>query len=140
MDLQLQKLAWTIHMVRQIIGADAHVDPAELAFLHDTFPAELLAECGFRADDGEPTARYLEARDTSQLELPDRLTIGEKLQLLEVLVDAAAADGVLQAEEADALHAGALMLGLDDRAWSEHLAQLIASGRITRDDCGVDPV
>jgi uncharacterized tellurite resistance protein B-like protein len=136
MDLQHQKLAWTLHMVRQIIGADAHVDPTELEFLRDRFPVELLTDCGF-GDPNDPSTRYLEARDTAQVELADRLPLGEKLQLLEILVDAAAADGVLQAEEADALHAAAHMLGVDDSAWREHLEQLLASGSITRDDCGV---
>ena len=81
MDLQLQKLAFATHMVRQIIGADAFVAPEELAYLHRTFPPDLLREAGFVDGDGAFTPRFTEARDTAVLELADRLTLGEKLAM-----------------------------------------------------------
>ncbi len=137
MDLQLQKLAFTTHMVQQVIRADARVDPTELEFMHHTFPNQLLQRCGFVGDDGEMTPRYVEARDSALLELPDRLTQGEKLALIEVLVEASAADGEIGAEEVDVLHAAARMLHLADGAWADHLQALVDSGRVRRDACGI---
>lgn len=136
-DLTRLKLAFTLHMVEQIFGADAEVVASERAFLHDTFPPDLLATCGFRDASGQPTAAYEEARDSALFELPDRLTPGEKMQVLEVLVDATAADGVLNAEETLALAHAATLLGLPDVAWQEHMQELEAAGRVRRDGCAV---
>ena len=135
--LEALQLAFAYHMVEQIIGSDEDLDPTELRYLDEVFPPSLMREHGFVDPDGYTTAAFEEARDVALLELPARLTPGEKLALVEILVGAAAADGVLAAEEVDVLHGAARMLGLDDRAWGEHLQGLIASGRVHRDDAGV---
>jgi uncharacterized tellurite resistance protein B-like protein len=136
-ELKFLQLAFTYHMVEQIIGSDEDLDPHELRYLDQVFPPALMREHGLLDAHGHHTPAFDEARNLALLELPSRLTRGEKLALIEVLVGAAAADGVLAAEEVDALHGAARMLGLDDQAWAEHLQQLIASGRVQRDDAGV---
>lgn len=132
-DLQRLQLAFAYHMIEQVIGSDADLHGEEVAYLSDVFPRELLARLHFLDEAGSRTAAFDEARDLALVELPERLTAGEKLGLVELLVGAAAADGVLTAEEVDALSAAARMLGLDDAAWSEHLDGLLGGGRIRRE-------
>ena len=67
---------------------------------------------------------------------PSSLDEVQKLQVMEVLVGAAAADGLLAAEESTALAHAARLLGVPDADWSSHLDQLIASGLLRRDDAG----
>lgn len=138
MDTEVLKLAFAYHMILQALGADAEFDPREQAWVERTFPRALLAGHGLLDASNRPTARFEEARDVALLELPDRLTGGEKLALLEVLVEACCADGVLAAEEADVLAAAAAMLGVRDDAWMAQLQEQLASGRLRRDGAGED--
>jgi hypothetical protein len=135
-DIRLLQLAFTIHMAEQILGSDLDVVDEEAAWLHATFPPEMLRQTGLLGVDGHRTAAYEEARDVALLELPDALSEGEKLAVMEVLVGAAAADGLLAAEEANALAHAARLLGVGDREWASHLEQLIAAGQLRRDDAG----
>lgn len=131
-DLQRLQLAFAYHMIEQVIGSDAALDGEEAAYLAEVFPLELLARLGFVDGSGARTAAFDEARDLALVELPDRLTLGEKLGLVELLVGAAAADGLLTAQEVDALSAAARMLGVGDAAWAEHLDGLLRGGGVVR--------
>lgn len=133
---QLQ-LAFAYHVVLELIRADANVDGTELAFLEDRFPRHDLRACGLVDADGALVEQFAEVVQTALCELPERLTVGEKLALVEIVAGASAADGLLVPEEADALAAVARMLGVDDRQWLEHLEGLIAAGRLRRDDAGI---
>ena len=132
-DLQRLQLAFAYHMIEQVIGSDADLDGEEGAYLSEVFPRELLARLGFVDATGARTESFDEARDEALVELPERLTVGEKLGLVELLVGAAAADGLLTAQEVDAVSAAARMLGVGDAAWSEHLDGLLSGGGIRRD-------
>ena len=132
-DLQRLQLAFAYHMIEQVIGSDADLHGEEVAYLSDVFPRELLARLDFVDEAGTRTAAFDEARDLALVELPERLTLGEKLGLIELLVGACAADGLLTAQEVDALSATARMLGVGDAAWSEHLDELLEGGGIRRD-------
>lgn len=138
MDTEVLKLAFAYHMILQAIGSDAQVDADELEWLKRTFPPELMSRHGLLDASGRPTATFEEARDLALVELPERLTPGEKLVLVELLVEACAADGVLAAEEVDVLAAAASMLGLQDDAWMTQLQEQLASGRLRRDGAGID--
>lgn len=133
---QLQ-LAFAYHRVVELIGVDHQVDDAELAFLDATFPRDELRACGLLDGDGATTPRFADAVQTALTELPQLLTLGEKLALVELVAGASAADGVLVPEEADALAAVARTLGVDDAQWLGHLEALIATGRLRRDESGV---
>ena len=133
-DLQRLQLAFAYHMIEQVIGSDADLDGEETAYLSEVFPPELLTRLGFLDGTGERTSDFDEARDLALVELPERLTLGEKLGLIELLVGAAAADGLLTAQEVDALSATARMLGVSDAAWAEHLDSLFTVGGIRRED------
>ena len=136
-NIDLLQLAFAYAATLHVIGSDAVEDPSEVAWLHERFPPELLRNSGFVDGSGRFTAAYLSALEQARRELPSRLTEGQKLAMMEALVQAAASDGVLAAEEADQLAQFALQLGLPDHAWQSHLGDLIASGRIRRDDAGI---
>lgn len=138
-DLDHLQLAFAYHAVSELLRADAHVAPPELAFLAARFPGERMAEAGFVDAAGRLTHAFEEARDLALVELPDRLPEARKLELIELIADASAADGVLAPEEADALSALARILGVEDRRWIEHLEALIEAGRLRRDATGVHP-
>lgn len=135
-DTRKLQLAFTLHMAQQILGSDLDVVDSEAAWLHATFPQQMLHDTGFLDNEGRPTAAFEEARDVALLELPVSLDEVQKLQVMEVLVGAAAADGLLAAEESTALAHAARLLGVPDADWSSHLDQLIASGLLRRDDAG----
>ena len=87
-DLRLLQLAFTIHMAEQILGSDLDIVDSEAAWLHATFPPELLRQTGFVDDDGKRTERYTEARDRAVVELPHALHEVDKLAVMELLVGA----------------------------------------------------
>jgi hypothetical protein len=132
--VELQKLAFTWHMAREIVVADSETRDAELAWLDARCPPALLREVGF-LDDAGPTELFVDALGRAVVELPDRLTPGEKLALLEGLVDVTAADGVLAAEEMDALAAAARMLGVEEAAWTGLVEEALAAGQLQTDEC-----
>jgi hypothetical protein len=131
-DLQRLQLAFAYHMIEQVIGSDAELDAEELTYLAEVFPPDLLIRLEFLDGAGARTAAFDEARDLALVELPERLTLGEKLALVELLVGAAASDGVLTAQEVDALSAAARMLAVPDVAWEGHLDALLSAGGIRR--------
>jgi len=118
------KLAFSYHALEQIIGADGVLEPEEIAFLKGTFSDELMTEAGFFDAAGSRTPRYEQALEEALLELPDRLTLGEKLCLVELFVEATVADGVFRPVESQVLQQAAMTLGVTTDEWSMHLAQM----------------
>jgi uncharacterized tellurite resistance protein B-like protein len=118
------KLAFSYHALEQIIAADGVLEPGEIAFLQATFSDELMREAGYFDANGERLPRYAAALEEALVELPDRLTLGEKLCLIEIFAEATVADGVLKAVEADVLSAAAEMLGVTTDEWTAHLSQM----------------
>ena len=136
-NLDVLQLAFAYHTIQRIIGSDAQIDEVELSFLHGEFPPDLLRTTGFIDPSGRLTPVFLDARDEALRDLPSRLTQGQKLALLDLLIGAAASDGVLAAEEADVLFDVARSLSVEGDGWRRRLDQLLDSGRIRRDDAGV---
>jgi len=130
--LRLQ-LAFTLHMADQIVSADADLADAERAWLHERFPPEMLAATGFLDDEGRLGQAYEEARDEALVTLPQELPTSGKWQIMEDLVHAAAADGILAPAEADALGHAAAILGVADADWAQHIEQLFAAGTLRRE-------
>ncbi len=133
-DLLPLQLAFTLHMADQILGADAEIADSERSWLHDRFPPEMLVATGFLDDHGNLTAAYEEARDEALVTLPEELPASGKWQIMEDLVHAAAADGVLAATEADALGHAAQLLGVSDADWAQHIEELFAAGTLKREE------
>jgi hypothetical protein len=135
-DVRRLQVAFTYHLLLEVVGSDGHVDGAELDYLEQVFPIDGLRGFGFVDGAGRLTPAFEEARDLALIELPERLTLGEKLGIVEIVAEASAADGVLTAEEADTLAAVARMLAIPDRAWRDHLDGMLRSGRLRRDGTG----
>ena len=129
-ELQLLQLAFVYHLVNQLIGIDDHIDVRELDFLERTFPRDLMEECNFLDAEGHFTQAFEEARDLALLALPEHLTVGERLALMEVLIDASASDGVLEPEEAQILNTAAVLLHIEAEAWTDHLDRLLEFGTL----------
>lgn len=123
-DTEALKLAFSYHALEQIIAADGVLEPEEAAFLEQTFPRALMLESGFIDDVGGKTPLYADALDEALIELPDRLTLGEKLCIVELFVDATIADGVFRHSESEVLQQAAIMLGVTTDEWSQHLGQM----------------
>jgi uncharacterized tellurite resistance protein B-like protein len=137
-DLDRLQLAFAYRAVLDLVGADARIAGSELAFVAERFPLADLRAANFVDAEGVLTPEIERARRQAVAELPRLLTFAQKLALVELVADASAADGVLAPEEADALSRVARILGLEDRAWLEHLDRLIAAGRLHRDATGVE--
>ena len=134
MDLQRLMLAFTLHMVREVLGADAVFTPEEIRFLHENFPEDLLVDCGFLSDSGHTTDAFEADRNLALVELPDMLTLDEKLTLIELLLRASAADTILQQEEQQVLYDAADALGVSRVVLDEQITQWLLAGRITMDE------
>lgn len=134
--LRRLQVAFTYHLLLELVGSDGHVDGSELDYLERLFPIDDLRAFGFVDGGGRLTAAFEECRDLALLELPDRLTLGEKLGILEIVAEASAADGVLTPEEADTLAAAAAMLAIPDRDWRDHVDGMLRGGRLRRDGTG----
>ncbi len=130
------QLAFTLHMAHQILGSDTQITSDEGRWFYGRFPHDMLRALGFVDADGGLNDAWEEARDEALVVLPESLHEGDKLLIMEDLVGAAAADGVLCAEETDALAHAARILGVSDGAWADHLERLLAAGALRRDGCG----
>jgi uncharacterized tellurite resistance protein B-like protein len=135
-DLEQLQLAFAFHMVRELAGADAQLDQTELDWIRTTFPVAKLKAAGLVDVTGRATPLFDELRHRALSELPERLVPEQKLELIELIAKASAADGVLAAEEADAIAAVARILGVPDDQWLGFLEGLLQSGLVQRDATG----
>ncbi len=124
------KLAFTYHIVNQILESDDEVVPAEARFLERTFPKELFETSGFVDDEGKYTQRWQDALGEALLELPVQLTVTERLKILETFYQAAIADDDFQYIEGNILVRAAKLLGLRPEQFTARLEQLIGTGSI----------
>lgn len=135
-DHRRLQLAFAYHMARQIVTADQEFLAREQTFLDDQFPPDLMRALGFFDANHQPTPVLAETANEAISLLPDLLTLGEKLSVMEQLVQASAADGLLAPEEVDALAAAAAMLEIPDATWQDHVESLLKSGSLARDPSG----
>lgn len=117
------KLAFSLHVSRQIVASDDEVTVEERAFLERTFPREKLEGSRFLGQDGTRTERYHEAAMEALEQLPGALDVPAKLGLLMVLVEAVKADGQVDLDEARALVDGGRLLELDEETLQVLLSQ-----------------
>lgn len=135
-DLEHLQLAFAYHMVCEVVGADATIDPVEFAWVRQTFPLTRLEELGLVDVDGKTTALFDDLRYQALTELPERLIPEQKLALVELVAKASAADGVLSPEEADTIAAVARILGVQQEHWMALLDDMLQSGALHRDATG----
>ncbi|MEQ1507912.1 MAG: TerB family tellurite resistance protein [Myxococcota bacterium] len=120
------ELAFTYHLVNQIVGADGVVAPAEARFVSRTFPPSLLASSGFVGSNGLFTPRWTEALGEALLVLPER-SVEARVAIVETLFRAALADDEFLRAEASTIHRAARLLGLEDEAYAELVERLVTT-------------
>jgi uncharacterized tellurite resistance protein B-like protein len=135
-DLEQLQLAFAFHMVQELAGADAQLDQSELDWIRSTFPLARLKAAGLVDVTGRTTPLFDELRHRALGELPELLAPEQKLELVELIARASAADGVLAAEEADAIAAVARILEVPEDQWLGLLDGMVQSGLVERDATG----
>lgn len=126
------KLAFAYHIVRQIVGADGEFGAAEQRWIARAFPPTTLETSGF-LDRNLLTMAFERALETALVELPQRLTLEEKLDLLETFLDASLADEQLHHTEGSLIVKAAELLGVPPDALDKHLDTLDSVGSVELD-------
>lgn len=121
LDIDSLTVAFGLHMIELIIGADDTIDTRERALLRDRYPIERLRTHGFIDAQGDRTDRYHEAAMMALDHLPTRLSEARKVALIRDFIAAMLADGVVDLAEGRAVVDGAVLLGLGDQAIAEVL-------------------
>ena len=122
------KLAFSLHVVDQIVAADNQLTKAELAFLEEQFPLKRLQDRGFADASGVRTDAYHQAAMDALDRLPVQLETADKVELLSVFFAATIADEHFEAAEGNALVDAARLLDMSDDEIDAFLA--------TRDEAG----
>ena len=120
------KLAFSWHMVNQIVGSDGMVAPAEAKFLSRTFPESLLRHSGFVSSTGAFTQRWNDALGEALLRLPE-LSVAERASVIGTFFQAAVADDDFQRVEADVIRRAARLLGLQGEEYADLVEALVTS-------------
>ncbi len=108
------KLAFSLHVVDQIVAADDQLTRAELAFLEAQFPQKLLVDRGFVDASGVRTDAYHQAAMDALDRLPHQLELDDKIALLSVFFAATIADEHFETAEGNALVDAARLLDMTD--------------------------
>ncbi|MEZ4317361.1 MAG: hypothetical protein R3F61_07645 [Myxococcota bacterium] len=122
------RLAFSMHVVDQIVAADDKLTEAELRFLQDRFPNHILMDRGFTDADGVRTDAYHDAAVDALDRLPTELDSTEKLELLKVFFEATVADDTFELAEGSALLDAARLLDLSDEEIDAFLATRVEVG------------
>ncbi|MCB9669386.1 MAG: TerB family tellurite resistance protein [Alphaproteobacteria bacterium] len=124
------KLAFTFHITNQILESDGTVAPEELAFLQKWFPEAVFRESRFIDAKGRYTSRWEDALGEALLQLPERLSVEERLDLLETFYRAAISDGDTQYIEGNILVRAARLLGLKPSQFTARVEAMFGTGSI----------
>lgn len=120
------KLAFSYHIVNQILDADGILEPSEARFFKRMFPTSLLERARFVDGEGKFTQRWHDACGEALLQLPG-LPLADRQHLVETLFQAAMADDVFEFSEEAVMQRAARLLGIDADAYSETMDRLITS-------------
>jgi uncharacterized tellurite resistance protein B-like protein len=119
------KLAFSYHLVNQILGADGQVVPAEARFFKRVFPQALLEQSRF-VEDGKFTQRWNDACGEALLRLPE-LPVSDRQKIIAGLFKAALADDVFEFSEEAVMSRAARLLGLSSHEYDEVMDRLVTS-------------
>lgn len=118
------RIAFAVRIAQRITEADGVLDATEVDLLARCFPVPMLQRAGF-LDSKRNLMPEVETEYRRALaELPQILTLAEKLELVTLFHRAAAVDGEMHAEERRVLEEGAAMLQLPHKTLLEHLRHL----------------
>ncbi len=115
------KVAFAVFVARLIVDADGIVDFGELKLLAQAFPDDRLRSLGFLDDAGGYTRAYKQAYTEAIRELPDVLSLEDKLDLVTIFHRTCMADGELVQAELLVLREAAEALGVPLNVLSGHL-------------------
>ncbi|MEQ1505784.1 MAG: TerB family tellurite resistance protein [Myxococcota bacterium] len=107
-------LAFQLHVADLVTSADLATTDNEQAAFDRNFPRETLLAAGFVDPDGARTPRLYDAAVEALATLPARLTVDQKLTLLDACWRIAVADRALRLGEGAVLLMAARLLGLSD--------------------------
>lgn len=124
------ELAFTFHITNQILESDGVIVPAEVRFLERAFPGDVFERSGFVDPAGHYTQRWQDALGEALLELPVRLSVDQRLDLLERFYAAAISDGDTQYIEGNILVRAARLLGLKPSQFTARIERMFGSGSI----------
>jgi uncharacterized tellurite resistance protein B-like protein len=119
------ELAFTWHVVHQILEADGGVSEVERAFVLRHLPAGVLQKAGFVDAAGGFLPRFQDALGEALLVLP-ALPVADRQQLVRTLFRAALSDDELARAEETTVRRAARLLGLGE---SDYLA--VVDGLVT---------
>ena len=130
--LERWKIAFAVFIAKLIVDADGIVDFSELKLLSQAFPDDALRELGFLDAQGGFTPAYKEAYTEAIRELPNRLTLDDKLALISIFHKTSMADGELLQAELLIMREAAEILGIPLAVLSRHLEGLKSIATIGR--------
>lgn len=119
------ELAFTWHVVHQILAVDGQVTEAERAFVARQLPAGRLGEAGF-LQGGPFTDRFRAALGEALLQLPT-LPKDERAGIVRTLYRAAVADASFARSEAATVQRAARLLALQEPDVRDVLDTIVAS-------------
>lgn len=121
-DEQALRLAFVLGVIDEIALADGAIHDAERSQRERLAPLDLQLSLGLCDAQGRPTKRRDDLAREARAELPIRLSIAEKIGLLDELFEVAAADGRCHREESWVIGECARSLGLTGAQFDEWLA------------------
>ncbi len=125
-ELDRLRVAMAVQVARQIADADGILDLAEVEHLARAFPDPWMRRCGFLDEHGQLNADVERWAARARAELPTRLSLSQKLDMIGFFHDLCLADDELHARELDILTDVARRLHVPVDAFRNHLAQLVA--------------
>lgn len=131
-DLERWKTAFAMFIAKLVVDADGIVDFGELKLMAQVFPDAHLQALGFLDEDGGTTPAFKDAYLEAMRELPNRLSLDEKLALVTVFHRASMADGELLQAELLVMREAAEVLGIPVGVLSRHLDGLKSIATVRR--------
>jgi uncharacterized tellurite resistance protein B-like protein len=119
-------LAFTWHVVHQIVDADGVVTDDERAFIGRRLPPDELERAAFVGPDGQFTKRFDAALGEALLVLPT-LPLEDRTRIVETLYLAAIADEDFERSEEAIVRRSARLLGLRDEDYARILDVLVTA-------------
>ena len=118
------RIAFAVRVARKIVDADGILDLTEIELLARTFPSALLRRAGFLDARDLLTPAVERAYRQALAELPQVLTLSEKLELVTLFHRTCDADGDIHPRELDVLREAAAMLAVPRPTLDTHLSTL----------------
>lgn len=126
------KIAFAFRITHMVMEADEVLHPEEVRFIERVFERQALDACGY-LEEGERgfSSRFAAALARAAATLPEELSEAEKLDMMDIFVDAAKADGQVDPREVTVLLQAARMLQLERETVVPYLDRKLDRGHAT---------